>query len=114
MASKGESARRKARHVAAAMLPDPSVARRIAWVLAAGVWVFLFVSLSSFDSGDAPSHVVAVHNSPAGNLCGQAGATIAYWGYQVLGIGAWMVLGGLAMLLWTTLHGHIVDQPLVR
>ena len=114
MASPAVNARRRAKDVAVSMLPDPSIARRIAWVLAMGAWVFLFISLASFDSADAPSHVVAVHNAPPANLCGGAGAAIAYWGYQVLGIGAWVVLGGLAMLLWVTVHGRVLTQPLVR
>ena len=95
-------------------LPSPGMGKRITWVLAAGVWVFLFVSLLSFSSADAPSHVVAVHNAPTFNLCGLAGATIAYWAYHVIGYGAWMILAGFAIFLGVTVTGRAINDPMVR
>lgn len=88
--------------------------RRVMWVLAACVWLFLFLSLASFNSADAPSHVVAVHNSPAANLCGPVGALIAYWSYHVIGLGTWMILLSLAAYLFIAVSGREVNQPLVR
>jgi DNA segregation ATPase FtsK/SpoIIIE, S-DNA-T family len=95
-------------------LPSPGMGKRIAWVLAAGVWVFLFVSLLSFSSADEPSHVVAVHNAPTANLCGLAGATIAYWAYHVIGYGAWMIMAGLGIFLGVTVSGRSINDPMVR
>ena len=87
---------------------------RIAWVTMAAVWIFFVVSLATFDSGDAPSHVVAVHNQPAANLCGAFGAFIAYWSYAVVGIGSWVILAGIAGLLGVTVTGRVVTHPVVR
>jgi S-DNA-T family DNA segregation ATPase FtsK/SpoIIIE len=88
--------------------------RRIGWVILAGAWLFLVVALGSFDSADWPSHVVAVHNEPAANLCGAAGALIAYWSYQVIGIGTWVILAGVLGFLAVTVAGRRVTHPLVR
>ena len=95
-------------------LPDPSVLRHIGWVALAAVVAFLAVSLATFNSADAPSHVVAVHNQPVENLCGAVGAMIAYWSYYVVGIGAWVMLVGLAVFLAVTIAGHAVSHPIVR
>lgn len=95
-------------------LPSATLARRAAWVAIAGVWLFLVVALASFNSADAPSHVVAVHNETAANLCGRAGAVIAYWSYYVLGVGSWIMLAGIAGYLGVTVTGRVVSHPLVR
>ena len=97
-----------------ASLPHPSFARRAAWVFAAGVWLFLFIALASFDSADSPSHMVAVHNNPTANLCGPVGAVIAYWSYHVLGAGSWIILLSLGVFLAITVTGRSLNQPLVR
>lgn len=95
-------------------LPPATLARRAGWVAAAGVWLFLAVALVSFDSADPPSHVVAVHNEPVSNLCGMAGAVLAYWSYYVLGIGSWVMLAGVAGYLGVTFTGRTVSHPVVR
>jgi hypothetical protein len=91
-----------------------TMTRRVLWVLLAGMWLFLFVSLASFNSADPPSHVVAVHNEPPANLCGVAGAVIAYWSYAVIGVGIWVIMVGLAAWLAVTVTGRIVTHPVVR
>ncbi|MDY7107516.1 MAG: DNA translocase FtsK 4TM domain-containing protein [Planctomycetota bacterium] len=88
--------------------------RRVGWVVLAGVWLFLVVALGSFHAADWPSHVVAVHNEPVANLCGVAGALIAYWSYQVIGVGSWVILAGLLGYLIVTAAGRRVTHPLVR
>lgn len=95
-------------------LPAATLTRRAGWVAAAGVWVFLVAALASFDSADAPSHVVAVQNDPIANWCGRAGAAIAYWSYHVLGIGSWVMLVGAGGYLGVTVTGRVVSHPLVR
>lgn len=82
--------------------------------MAAAVWLFLFISLVSFNSADAPSHVVAVHNNPTANLCGPVGAVVAYWAYYVIGSGAWIILLSLAFFLGIAVTGRAVNQPIVR
>jgi len=96
------------------MLPTASMAARVAWIAAAGVWIFLFLSLVSFNAADAPSHVVAVHNAPAANLCGKAGAVIAYWVLLVIGVGSWILM--FAMLAWLGIlvTGRSISHPIIR
>jgi S-DNA-T family DNA segregation ATPase FtsK/SpoIIIE len=95
-------------------LPPATTGRRVGWVILASMWAFLFLSLASFHSADPPSHVVAVHNSPTANLCGLAGATVAYWSYFALGIGSWIFVAGLGLFLGVTVTGRTVNQPLLR
>ncbi|MHC5003705.1 MAG: DNA translocase FtsK 4TM domain-containing protein, partial [Planctomycetota bacterium] len=95
-------------------LPPASAARRAGWVLLTGLWLFLVLALGSYDSADAPSYVVAVHNQPAANLCGAAGAVVAHYAYHVVGVGSWVILAGIAGFLGVTVTGRRVSHPLVR
>ncbi|MHC5023782.1 MAG: FtsK/SpoIIIE family DNA translocase [Planctomycetota bacterium] len=88
--------------------------RRLAWVGLAVAWLFLVIALTSFNAADWPSHAVAVHNTPAANLCGSVGALASYWSYKVLGLGTWVVLLGIASYLAVTLTGRAVDQLILR
>src|SRR5687768_10230955 len=61
-----------------------NIARNTGLFLAIGVWSFLLLALGSFQPSDWPSHAVYPH-PPTQNLCGTAGAFVAY--YLFLGIG---------------------------
>ena len=65
--------------------------RTVAFFLAVGVWAFLLLSLWSFSPTDWPSHAVDPH-PPSQNLCGTAGAAVAYWAYLAVGQGVFVVL----------------------
>jgi S-DNA-T family DNA segregation ATPase FtsK/SpoIIIE len=95
-------------------LPPATLARRAGWLVLTVAWLFLSVALASFDSGDAPSHVVAVHNDPPRNLCGVVGAFIAYHAYVVLGVGVWVLAAGMGAFLVVTVTGRLVTHTLVR
>ena len=82
-------------------LTSAGLKSRIIWISSATIALFIAVALLSFNAGDAPSHVVAVHNDPVGNWCGIVGAWIAYWTYHVLGFGIWGLLIGIGA--WVTL-----------
>ncbi|MCH7484016.1 MAG: DNA translocase FtsK 4TM domain-containing protein, partial [Chloroflexi bacterium] len=82
------------------------LARRVGWIALAAAWIFLVVALVSFDSADWPSHTVSAHNDPTRNLCGPAGALVAYWCYHVIGIGSWVLLAGLAGYLGVIVTGR--------
>jgi S-DNA-T family DNA segregation ATPase FtsK/SpoIIIE len=71
--------------------------RALAVLLLAGGWVFVAASLVSFDPGDPPTHLVYPPNSPVRNLCGPAGAWMAYHAFKLLGWGAWVVAGGVGL-----------------
>ena len=106
--------KRKSTRTGARAPTAPTLPRRVAWVALAGAWTFLVAALLSFDSADAPSHVVAVHNHPPANWCGTVGAFVAYWGYHVVGVGSWVIMAAWAGLLGATLAGRRVGHPLVR
>jgi len=78
------------------------------------ICIFLFLSVISFDIGDAPSpYIWPQHQNPT-NLCGPVGAFCAYYCLHYFGPGillAWLS-GAIAMvvLLW----GRPVTQPLLR
>ena len=60
---------------------------RNVWLfVAGGAWLFLLLSLASFNPGDWPSHQVYPF-SPVQNLCGSAGAFVAYYLFLSVGQG---------------------------
>ena len=95
-------------------LPAATLVRRVSWVAAAGLLLFLVVAMASFNTADWPSHAVAVHNDPPRNLCGPVGALLAWWSYAVIGVGAWVVLAGIAGYLVLTAGPRTVGHPFVR
>ena len=60
------------------------VFRRIALFVAFASYVFLLVAIASFSPSDWPSHTVYPYPKTA-NLCGPAGAVIAYYAFWLLG-----------------------------
>ncbi len=82
-------------------LTTAALSSRILWISSATIALFVAVALLSFNIGDSPSHVVAVHNDPVSNWCGIVGAWIAYWTYHVLGFGVWILIFGVGT--WVTL-----------
>jgi len=84
------------------------------WIFSATIALFVAVSLLSFNAGDAPSHVVAVHNDPVANWCGIVGAWIAYWTYHVLGFGIWVLIVGVAAWVALVFRGVEITHTPVR
>ena len=82
------------------------------WIPAAvaiGGWLFLLLSVASFHATDWPSH--AVYPYPATqNLCGSAGAVIAYGLFLLVGQGAFPILlfSGLCVVLFVA-HNRVSD-----
>ncbi|MBT8487108.1 MAG: DNA translocase FtsK [Phycisphaerales bacterium] len=87
---------------------------RAGWLATAVVWLFAVVAFATFDSADWPSHAVAVHNDPTANLCGTAGAVVAYGGYHVIGIGVWVLLLGAAAGLTQLARGRAMGHVPLR
>jgi S-DNA-T family DNA segregation ATPase FtsK/SpoIIIE len=58
---------------------------------AVGAWVFLLLALGSFHVADWPSHSIDPH-PPTRNLCGPAGAYVAYYLYLFIGQGVFPLL----------------------
>jgi S-DNA-T family DNA segregation ATPase FtsK/SpoIIIE len=74
-----------------------------------GAWAFMLLSIGSFSPVDWPSHAVYPY-PPIGNLCGPAGAFVAYWMFLIVGQGAFPLLlfTGIA-LVFHVAHYHIND-----
>jgi S-DNA-T family DNA segregation ATPase FtsK/SpoIIIE len=90
------------------------VLRWIAWLVVSAVWLFVAASLIGFDRADAPGFAAWPANEPAANWMGGIGALVAYWSYYTVGLGAWVFLAGLALLIGLHFGGARVDHPLIR
>jgi len=95
-------------------LSSADLSSRIVWISSATIALFLAISLLSFNVADAPSHVVAIHNDPIGNLCGTVGAWIAYWTYHILGFGVWVMIIGVCSWVAMVFRGAEITQTAVR
>src|SRR5712671_4828751 len=87
----------------------PDMIRRIVLFVALGAWGFLLVSMASFHPDDWPSH--QVYPYPAiQNLCGHAGAFVAYHLFFAIGQGVFPILlfSGLCLAL-LLFHNRISD-----
>lgn len=62
---------------------------------------FVLVSLVTHSAGDPPSHTVWPPQHPVRNLCGPAGAWVAYHGMRLFGAAVWVL--GLALAVTTVL-----------
>ena len=67
------------------------ILRNVVLFLATSLWAFLLISLGSFHPTDWPSHAVFPY-PPTQNLCGSAGAYVAYYLFVVLGQGVFPML----------------------
>src|ERR1700722_7837753 len=75
--------------------------RWIGICLACGAWGFLLLSVGSFRPTDWPSHAVHPY-LPVANVCGPAGAFLAYYLFLIVGQGAFPILffSGVCMVLY--------------
>jgi S-DNA-T family DNA segregation ATPase FtsK/SpoIIIE len=87
----------------------PNLIRRIVLFLALGAWGFLLVSMASFHTDDWPAHHVYPY-PPMQNLCGAAGAFVAYHLFFAIGQGVFPILlfSGLCLAL-LMFHNRISD-----
>lgn len=78
--------------------------RRMVWVGLAAGWVFLVLSLVSFDPADWPATGMVPVREGSGvlNLCGPFGAGLAFRVYEMFGWAAWMLVVLGAAYLWVT------------
>jgi S-DNA-T family DNA segregation ATPase FtsK/SpoIIIE len=74
-----------------------------------GLWVFLLLSLGSFHPTDWPSHAIEP-NPPTQNLCGSAGAVVAYYAFLAVGQGVFPILffTGICLAM-VTFKGNVGD-----
>ncbi len=87
---------------------------RLAWVMGAGLLVFVIVSLLTFDLADPPSTLVSPVSAEPANWCGRFGAVIAWHAYQVFGLAAWVLVALAGLALWCTATGRRITHLGVR
>ena len=83
--------------------------RWISIFLTIGSWLFVLFAVGSFHPTDWPSHAVGVY-APVANLCGPAGAFIAYYLFVVFGQGTFPILffSGVCVVLYVA-HNRVSD-----
>ncbi|MGE3108024.1 MAG: DNA translocase FtsK [Phycisphaerales bacterium] len=96
------------------MSDGPLLWRRIGWTAGAAFWLFALLSLAGFDANDPPAAGVFPHNSPVVNWGGRFGAVFAYYYFEMLGWGGWVLLALAGVLLWFYATGRNVSHVLVR
>src|SRR3954462_664030 len=87
--------------------------RRTALFLACSAWAFLLLSLGSFHPTDWPSHEVFPY-PPIQNLCGSAGAFVAYYCFLAIGQGVFPVLFFSGVMLALVLFKNRVSDMWLR
>ena len=90
------------------------ILRKLGWVLLLGLLLFLTASLVTFNPADHPGRSVWPLNEQIHNACGRAGALIAFYSFEMIGVGAFMPLVGLAVFLIVTARGARVSHPALR
>jgi len=86
-----------------------NVFRRISLFLAFAGYVFLLIALASFSPSDWPSHTVYPYPKTA-NLCGSAGALVAYYAFWLLGQGVFpMLFFSGVLLVIMMIQGKVSD-----
>src|SRR5688572_20377476 len=81
--------------------------------LAVGAWVFLLLALGSFSPTDWPSHTVFPY-PPIANLCGSAGAFVAYYLFLAIGQGVFPVLFFSGVCLALVIFNNRVSDVWLR
>src|SRR5258708_34842307 len=76
--------------------------------------VFVALSLFSVDPAYPPAHAVYPARAEAFNICGRAGAWVSHLLHMAFGIGAWFVLGVMAVVDFRLFSRRTEHDPLIR
>jgi S-DNA-T family DNA segregation ATPase FtsK/SpoIIIE len=82
-------------------------------LVATAAWAFSLISLISYHPTDWPSHAVYPWG-PTQNLCGSAGALLAYYAFWLLGAGAYAVLFFTGVFVAMKLAGQKLGDGWLR
>lgn len=95
---------------------SPSNMARLLWLGGLGAWVFLVLSMVSFDPADPPGKSVApvreIHE--IANWGRQVGAWVSHEVFTIIGSGAWIVALALGGLLFQVAFRGPVKQVVIR
>jgi S-DNA-T family DNA segregation ATPase FtsK/SpoIIIE len=95
------------------MLQRMHILRPLLLFVLTGLWLFLFFAVGSFHATDWPSH--AVYPYPATqNVCGPAGAFIAYWSFLAIGQGVFPLIFFSGVCLALTFYHAKLSDPWLR
>jgi S-DNA-T family DNA segregation ATPase FtsK/SpoIIIE len=72
------------------------------------------ISLASYDAADPPSTLVYPPSAQFNNAIGPVGAYVSHYVLTSIGVGAYYVVGSLAVLSAFMLFAKTIDQPIVR
>jgi S-DNA-T family DNA segregation ATPase FtsK/SpoIIIE len=72
------------------------------------------ISLASYDAADPPSTLVYPPSAQFNNAIGPVGAYVSHYVLTSIGVGAYYVVGSLAVLSAFMLFAKSIDQPVVR
>ncbi|QDU70363.1 FtsK/SpoIIIE family DNA translocase [Mucisphaera calidilacus] len=86
----------------------------ILWLIGAGLWLLLVVSLLSYNPMDPPAVAEGVTNTEIANWAGSVGAYLAHKAYLMLGPGVWILAAGAGVYLALRALGHAVPQLWIR
>lgn len=78
------------------------------------VTVFLALSLISYSPADPPGDSVSPASAVINNLCGPTGARLAHVLHSLFGLGAWFLLGAIALFDVRLFARKPVPDPVVR
>ena len=76
--------------------------------------MFLAAALLSYAPEDPPGRLVYPPPESVNNLCGHSGAIVSHVLLTAFGLGAYYVLGSMALLTAALLARHEITEPLVR
>src|SRR5258707_5302499 len=91
----------------------PNTWNRVFFVVFACGWLFVLLALGSFRPTDWPSPAVYPYHAVQ-NLCGNAGAFIAYWTFLILGQGIFPILFFSGICISLYLFGNRVSDVWLR
>ena len=86
---------------------------RVLFVIFACAWVFVLLALGSFRPTDWPSPAIYPYHAVE-NLCGNAGAFVAYWTFFILGQGIFPILFFSGICITLYLFGNRVSDVWLR
>ena len=98
----------------ASMFEQRNFKRDCAALALLGFTVFLAVALMSYDPADPPTTLVYPANDFVANACGLSGATAASFLFDSFGLGAFYLIGSLAVLDLLLLARREIDEPVLR
>ncbi|MGD0137710.1 MAG: DNA translocase FtsK [Tepidisphaeraceae bacterium] len=95
------------------MLQRSHIVRPLVLFIVTAAWLFLFFAVGSFHPTDWPSHAVYPY-PPIQNLCGPAGAFIAYWCFLAIGQGIFPLIFFSGVCLALAFYHAKLSDPWLR